>query len=173
LIPGSEPSLNGRERSNEERASPKFLIETDVLAEFLVAGPSVERGRAVPPEEPSLLRRALGVSVCYTTMLNVMELFRATASDPERNAIAALLRLVRVLGFHARYARPFAEYARTFDGLATDRETMVLGMAKISNLTILTKFHFDRYRHLGIVDVWNVIPAQVEPRSGLVERRMH
>lgn len=163
--------MKGRERSNEERTFPKFLIETDILAEFLIAGPSIEGGRAVPPEEPSLLRRALGVSVCYTTMLNVMELFRATASDPERNAIAALLRLVRVLGFHARYARPFAEYARTFDDLATDRETMILGMAKISDLTVLTKFHFDRYRHLGIVNVWNVIPAPVELHSAPVERR--
>ena len=129
----------------------KFLVETDVLAEFLIAAPA--DGGQSSGSGPTLLRQALGVSVCYTTMLNVMELFRATALGPERNAVAAMLHVVRVLGFHPRYARSFAELAHEIERRSnvriTDRETMILGMARASKLTILTKLHFDRYRALG------------------------
>jgi hypothetical protein len=131
--------------------APKFLIETDVLAEFLTAAPAVRERSSL--QGPTLLRQALGVSICYTTMLNVMELFRAAAHEPERNAVAAMLHVVRVLGFHPRYAISFAELAQETERHShiriTDRETMILGMARTSKLTILTKLYFDRYRSLG------------------------
>src|SRR5579872_5124709 len=55
----------------------QFLIETDVLREYLVS--------AQPGE--SILRTALATEVCYTTMVNALELFRASRTNEEHDAV--------------------------------------------------------------------------------------
>jgi predicted nucleic acid-binding protein len=128
-------------------ASPHYLIETDVLAEWLVAS----------PEEPVVLDGALRTGRCYTSMLNATELLAACRSDSERHAVEALFRIVRVLGFPARSATTYAEIARTIEmqsGCAvTTREMMVIGLATESKLTVLTHARYDRYRALNSVQV--------------------
>jgi predicted nucleic acid-binding protein len=130
---------------------PQLLIETDILAEYLTAAPGASR-----------LRQALRQSVCYTTMLNALELFRASANDKQREAILSMLYVVRVLGFNARYAQPFAELAAEIKTLShiriSDREAMILGMARASKLTILTETHYERYTQFQLVPVINRIP---------------
>src|SRR3569623_1498102 len=116
----------------------QLLIETDILADYLTAAPGT-----------SALRQALRQSVCYTTMLNAMELLRASLNQEQREAILSMLYVVRVLGFNARYAQPFAELTNEIETrtgiIITDREAMILGMARASKLTILTQAHFERY----------------------------
>ena len=125
----------------------QFLIETDVLREYLIA---------VPGEETTL-RKALALGVCYTTMYNALELFSAAISKLETDTVSQMLLVVRVLGFSARYAQNFAEIAQEValrtNLQLTERETMVLGMARTSKLTILTKDHFVRYSACGVAPV--------------------
>jgi len=125
----------------------QFLIETDVLREYLIAEKGVE----------TLLRKALAKGVCYTTMYNALELFRAAHSKEESDAIMQMLMVVRVLGFNARYAQSFSEAAIEIEkktGISlTNREAMIIGMAKISKLSILTKDFFRRYKAAEAVPV--------------------
>jgi len=122
----------------------QYLVETDVLAEFLTT----------TNPEGSLLKKALRRASCYTTMLNAMELFRAVRTKEQEEAVLQMLYLVRVLGYNARYAQPFARLAKEIESRSgatlTSRETMILGMAQASKVTILTETNYQRYRTLGI-----------------------
>lgn len=122
----------------------QFLIETDVLREYLVS-------------RSSLLRSALREGVCYTTMYNALEIFRLAKNEAEREVVKNMLSVVRVLGFNYRYAEQFAliikEIEVQSDTEITEREALIIGMAKTSKLTILTREYFDRYKSLRGVDV--------------------
>jgi hypothetical protein len=125
----------------------QFLVETDVLREYLTAASG----------EETLLRKALAKGVCYTTMYNALELFRAAGSKEESDAVMQMLMVVRVLGFNARYAQNFSDAALAVEkktgASITNREAMMIGMAKISKLNILTKDFFQRYKALEGVPV--------------------
>ena len=125
----------------------QFLIETDVLSEYLVA---------VKGEE-TILRKALGIGVCYTTMYNALELFRAAVTKDENDAVLQMLMVVRVLGFNSRYAQSFADVAKEVEAMTgiklSHRESMMIGMAKASKLTIITKEYFERYNAAKAVPV--------------------
>lgn len=122
----------------------QFLIETDVLREYLVS-------------RNSLLRSALSQGVCYTTMYNALEIFRLAKSEAEREVVKNMLSVVRVLGFNYRYAEQFASIITDIEEKSktdiTEREALIIGMAKTSKLVILTREHFDRYTTLVGVDV--------------------
>ncbi|HEY6171510.1 MAG TPA: hypothetical protein VIX80_04535 [Candidatus Kapabacteria bacterium] len=122
----------------------QFLIETDVLGEYLVS-------------RNSLLRTALLEGVCYTTMYNALEIFRLAKNEAEREVLKNMLSVVRVLGFNYRYAEQFAliikEIEEKSDTEITQRETLIIGMAKTSKLTILTREYYERYKSLYGVDV--------------------
>ena len=122
----------------------QFLIETDVLREYLVSS-------------NSLLRTALSEGVCYTTMYNALEIFRLAKSEGEREIVKNMLSVVRVLGFNYRYAEQFALIIKEIEQKSgtdiTQRETLIIGMAKTSKLTILTREYYERYQSLQGVDV--------------------
>jgi len=125
----------------------QFLIETDILQEYLVAAKGNE----------TVLRKALSQGVCYTTMYNAFELFRACRGKEESDAVLQMLMVVRVLGFNSRYGQSFAETAKEVEKasgvILTHREALIVGMAKASKLTIVTKVFFERYHAAGIAPV--------------------
>ena len=129
----------------------QFLVETDLLREYLVA----------PAAEATTLRKALSVGVCYTTMINALELFRAARTKKEADAVMQLLLVVRVLGFNSRYAETFAAIAREIEeGTAShpsERDMLIVGMARVSKLSILTKVFFDRYNGFNAVPVLKAV----------------
>jgi hypothetical protein len=125
----------------------QFLIETDVLTEYLIA----------PAGEETLLRTALAKGVCYTTMLNALELFRKAQTKSENDAIMQMLLVVRVLGFNSRYAESFAAAGKEIENKTglnlSERELMIVGMANVSKLSIITKKYFSRYSEFNVVPV--------------------
>jgi len=134
----------------------QFLIETDVLREYLVS--------AQPGE--SVLRTALVTGVCYTTMVNALELFRAARTNEEHDAVMQVLMVVRVLGFNSRTAESFAKLSQDIETktgiIITEREAMIVGMAKTSKLTIVTKDLFERYKRfeaVPVLDTAQEVPA--------------
>lgn len=108
-------------------------------------------------DKETLLRKALVSGVCYTTMLNALELFRAAKTKEQSDAILQMLMVVRVLGFNARFAQSFAdtsaETQKKTGKILSNREAMIIGMAKASKLTILTEDFFERYDAIGAVPV--------------------
>lgn len=122
----------------------QFLIETDVLREYLIS-------------RNSLLRTALSEGVCYTTMYNALEIFRLAKNEAEREVVKNMLSVVRVLGFNYRYAEQFALIIKEIEDESktdiTEREALIIGMAKTSKLMILTREYYDRYQSLQGVDV--------------------
>ena len=142
----------------------QLLIETDVLADCLLAAPG----------EQSMLREALQTHVCYTTMLNALELFRAATDSTERALVLQLLHLVRVLGFNARTAEPYSELAeeieRTTGQRISDRDIMILGMARASKLAILTRTRFRRYAETKTVQVLSELsPVVSAPQTSALD----
>lgn len=127
----------------------QFLIETDILNDYLMHRSS--------DGEPSLLRQALAQVTCYTTMINAMELFASATDQKSRDATMNLLMVVRVLGFSARYAEPFATLGKEIEQekklVLSQRELMILAMAETSKLTVVTRTYFDRYHAASIVPV--------------------
>ncbi len=127
----------------------QFLIETDILNDYLIHRSS--------QGESSVLRRALAQATCYTTMINAMELFASASDQKSRDATMNLLMVVRVLGFSARYAEPFATLGKEIEQekkmILTQRELMILAMAKTSKLTVVTRKYFDRYHAANVVTV--------------------
>ena len=125
----------------------QFLIETDILIKYLVAAKG----------EETVLRKALAKGVCYTTMYNALELFRACKGKEEMDAVLQMLMIVRVLGFNARYGQSFSEIAVEIEKntgmILSNRETMIIGMAKASKLTIVTEEFFQRYTSAGAAPV--------------------
>lgn len=90
-------------------------------------------------------------------MYNALEIFRLAKSEAEREVVKNMLSVVRVLGFNYRYAEQFASIIIDIEEKSktdiTERETLIIGMAKTSKLVILTREHFDRYTTLLGVDV--------------------
>ncbi len=127
----------------------QFLIETDILNDYLIHRSS--------QGESSMLRQALAQATCYTTMINAMELFASASDQKSRDATMNLLMVVRVLGFSARYAEPFATLGKEIEQekkmILTQRELMILAMAKTSKLTVVTRKYFDRYHAANVVTV--------------------
>jgi len=125
----------------------QFLIETDILKEYLIAATG----------EETVLRKALAAGVCYTTMVNALELFRACTSKEETDTVLQMLMVVRVLGMNARYGQSFAELSHAVEKetglILTNREAMIIGMAKASKLTIVTKEFYERYTSVMAVPI--------------------
>ncbi len=121
----------------------QFLIETDILTDYLHHSGA----------ETSVLRKALARGVCYTTMLNAFEVFRSATSKDEERVILQMLTAVRVLGFNARTAQPFALLAREATIELSDRDAIILGMAQASKLVVLTNKLYEQYSKAAIVNV--------------------
>jgi hypothetical protein len=90
-------------------------------------------------------------------MYNALEIFRLAKNEAEKEVVKNMLSVVRVLGFNYRYAEQFAGIIAEIEQVSsteiTERETLIIGMAKISKLTILTREYYGRYLLLQGVDV--------------------
>jgi len=75
----------------------KVLLHTDIIAAHL-------RGS----ESPSLMRRAAGLFLCYTTVFNAIELFGMFPGETGRSAVEDALGATKILGLNARQAPKFA-----------------------------------------------------------------
>lgn len=90
-------------------------------------------------------------------MLNAYELFAAARNETEHQHIYSALSLVRVLGFNARTAAPFAALSQKLErerGIKLSmRDAFVLGMAQQSKLSILTQNNYDLFSSAHTVPV--------------------
>nr|MBP9119695.1 hypothetical protein [Ignavibacterium sp.] len=74
---------------------PKYLLETDVLLEYLVLYEFYKE---------SYLIKMMQKAICFTSVLNASELFMFANSDYEKEKVRDLLNALKVLGLHSRYS---------------------------------------------------------------------
>jgi predicted nucleic acid-binding protein len=134
---------------------PKIAIHTDVILEYLIHhGP-----------DASALRIAMMKFFCYTTVFNAIELFSRAATEHEREAVAASMGAMKILGLNAkqavRYGAWFAEYPRV-----PAMSLLVAGVCLDSKLPILTG---DRKTFRGITGLHVVPLSAIKTGASAVE----
>jgi predicted nucleic acid-binding protein len=104
----------------------KIVVHTDVLVDHL-------QGRAYP----SVLRRAMGLFFCYTTVFQAIELFALMRTARERRAAADAMSAMKLLGLNPKNA---AHYGRLFAVHPQHRpmDLLVSGLCIESGLPLLT-----------------------------------
>ena len=110
-----------------------LLVETDVLAEYLIA----------PEDRVPLLRRLLECAICHTTFVQAAELLSTAREEKERAAIGRALAGVRVLGASSRYADTIGRILSSLGTPGGLRTAIVAAMARESSLPIVTSIHLD------------------------------
>jgi len=105
---------------------PKFLLETDILVEYLTF--------SVSDNEPSLLK-LMQKGICFTSVLNASELFIAAKTDLEKEKVRDLLNAISVLGLHARYSLAVSDCKNNFNNI---RDVLFYVLAEQNKLTIVS-----------------------------------
>jgi predicted nucleic acid-binding protein len=123
-------------------SAAKVVLHTDVLVGYLK-----HRGSA-----PSVLRRIMARTLCYTTVFNAIELFAMARSPRERHAVREALTAMKLLGLNAKHAPTFGALmaARTAPGTM---ETLVAGLCIESALPLVTTHpaRFARVKGLTVI----------------------
>ncbi len=115
----------------------EYLIDTDILADHLTHNDL---------SELSHLEIAMTNGICFTSAINVSELYFTVSSKEEKFAVDSVTRALRVLGIHPRYSLTITDF---FNKVATARDALFCSVAKNNKLPIFT-MEIDRYRKSGI-----------------------
>lgn len=103
----------------------EYMIDTDVFISHLLH----------KAESKSLLEKVTECGICFTTVINSAELNFASRNKEEKKLIDALMRSVKVLGFHSRYSLSVDEFIGKVDSV---RDALFCATAKINKLPIVT-----------------------------------
>lgn len=103
----------------------QFLIETDVLIDHLVE----------KENKKSSLEKLMESGICFTTVINSAEIYFSIRNEEEKAAVDALMKAVKVLGFHSRYSLDVHKYSNQVD---TVRDALICATASINKLMIVT-----------------------------------
>lgn len=123
-----------------------ILVETDLLAEYLLAGPG----------EPTLLRALLESITCYTTFVQAAELYSTVRDDNERRLVDRALFGVKILGASSRYAKTIGVILSSYPHVGGHRRAVVGAIALESRLPVVTDVY---YRELSSVSGLRVVQA--------------
>ncbi len=116
-----------------------ILVETDIIVEYLTAGPG----------DTPLLRQLLESVMCYTTFLQAAEIYSAAQDEDEHRTVERALFGLKILGASSRYAKTIAQ-ALTSDGRASGhRAAIVAAMAMESQLPVLTDSYLKDFSNIA------------------------
>lgn len=118
---------------------PKYLVETDILVDFLT----------VPGNEESHLMKLMQKGICFTSVINASELFFYSTSVFEKQMVRDLLNSINVLGLHSRYSLSIPECSDKFNNV---RDALFYILAKFNNLTIIS-VNPDKYGGLKVQSI--------------------
>lgn len=114
----------------------QFLVETDLLVDHLVNSKS----------EKTYLEKLLECGICFTTVINSAEIYFAVRNDEEKQAVDALMKGVKVLGFHARYSLYVDKYS---EKVKCVRDALICATTDLNKLILVTN-KLERYSEAGI-----------------------
>lgn len=119
-----------------QKVVPKFLIDTDVLADHLITDIKTE----------SYLIKLMRTGICFTSVLNAAELYRLTDSPLELQKVNDLLYGIKVLGLHARYSLSVPKYNKRFENV---RDLLFYILAESNKLAIVS-FNPEKFDNLAV-----------------------
>jgi len=108
----------------------KFLLETDVLVDYLTS------------DKNNYLLNLMQKGICFTTVLNASELLAACKVETEIAEVRSVLDSLKVLGLHSRYALSVPEFS---DKTKNNRDALFAVVSLINKLPIVT-MNSDRYK---------------------------
>ena len=119
---------------------PKYLLETDVLLEYLVL---------YEFDKESYLIKLMQKGICFTSVLNASELFMFANSDYEKEKVRDLLNALKVLGSHSRYSVSIPNCMNNFKNI---REALLYILAEQNRLSIVS-LNPEKYSGLRVKSV--------------------
>lgn len=119
---------------------PKYLLETDVLLEYLVL---------YEFDKESYLIKLMQKGICFTSVLNASELFMFANSDYEKEKVRDLLNALKVLGLHSRYSLSIPNCMNNFKNI---RDALFYILAEQNRLSIVS-LNPEKYSGLSVKSV--------------------
>lgn len=119
---------------------PKYLLETDVLLEYLVL---------YEFDKESYLIKLMQKGICFTSVLNASELFMFANSDFEKEKVRDLLNALKVLGLHSRYSLSIPNCMTNFKNI---RDALFYILAEQNRLSIVS-LNPEKYSGLRVKSV--------------------
>lgn len=119
---------------------PKYLLETDVLLEYLVL---------YEFDKESYLIKLMQKGICFTSVLNASELFMFANSDYEKEKVRDLLNALKVLGLHSRYSLSIPNCMNSFKNI---RDALFYILAEQNRLSIVS-LNPEKYSGLSVKSV--------------------
>lgn len=119
---------------------PKYLLDTDVLLEYLVL---------YEFDKESYLIKLMQKGICFTSVLNASELFMFTNSDYEKKKVRDLLNALKVLGLHSRYSLSIPNCMNNFKNI---RDALFYILAEQNRLSIVS-LNPEKYSGLSVKSV--------------------
>ena len=112
-----------------------ILVETDLIVEFLTAGPG----------ETPLLRRLLEATRCYTTFIQAAEIYAAARGEEELRMVERTLFGLKILGGSSRYSKTIGEVLTSLGSMRDHRTAIVAAMALEARIPLVTGTNVDKY----------------------------
>ena len=122
----------------------KFLVDTDIIISHLTT----------QTDESSDLVYLMQNGICFTTVINAVELLKAAEGEAQLEIVRNILNAFKVLGLNSRYALKVPEI-KSFT--KNNRDILFLIVAKSNNLPIIT-YDKSKYNVPGI-DIFN--PSEI------------
>ena len=107
----------------------KFLLETDVLVDYLTS------------ETTNYLLNLMQKGICFTTVLNASEMLAVCRNETEKSDVRSVLDSLKILGLHFRYALSVPEFSGK---TKNNRDALFAVVSLINKLPIVT-LNRDRY----------------------------
>lgn len=142
----------------------KVVVGSDILLDHLTQ-------QYNPAGKGSMLRRAMSLFFCYTTVFNAIELFALAQTEEEVEAVENVMHAMKILGLNGKSAKNVGPYvARARGRTSGDMNALIAGLCMESRLPILTS-QPKKFKGLGPL---TVIPTEnVEKYSSAEEIVQH
>jgi predicted nucleic acid-binding protein len=115
----------------------EFLIENDIMIDHLS-----QKDTSIYSD----LEIAMSIGICFTSAINVAELYFNTRTLEEKNAVNSVMFALKILGIHPRYSLIITEF---FNKVTSVRDALICSVAKFNKLPILTN-EVERFQDSGI-----------------------
>jgi predicted nucleic acid-binding protein len=107
-------------------SATKLVVHTDVLLDHLRGG-----------DHPSVLRKAMALFFCYTTVFQAIELFAGMRTAEERRAAEDAMSAMKLLGLNPKNAPLYGSLFAAYPG-RRPMDLLVSGLCIESRLPLLT-----------------------------------
>ena len=122
----------------------KVVVDTDLILSHVMQ-----------EEGASLLRKAMNMFFCYTTVFNAIEAFSVAGSEKEIKAIDDAMSALKVLGLNGKSAKGIGKTISTLKTPSGDiYPVLMAGICIESKLPILTMNpgRFSRIKHIRLIN---------------------